>query len=404
MKTPPVTVILILSTSQRMCFEMKTELLYRQDVCRTAFSAVVLACEEYKDRFAVELDQTCFYPEGGGQPADRGLLDGQPVLHVKESGDRVLHLVEKPIEVGKSVEGKIDWDFRFCQMQHHTGEHIVSGIVHRLYGADNVGFHMGEEAVTIDLTVELAPEQIREVERLANAVVQQNLAVEEAFPDAESLKALDYRSKKELEGQVRIVTVPTADCCACCGTHVLTTGQIGMIKLLLPQKYKGGIRLTILCGQRALEDYNAKDQSVMDISHRLSAPPAGVARAVAQQAAQLEELKLKLAETQDRLFRMKAAGFAPEGTLCIFEEGFAPNDLRRLAALLGENRTGISAVFCAADDGSYRYAVCCHHTDLRPLCREWNQTLDGRGGGDKALVQGSVRADRKAIEEYFSVL
>ena len=383
---------------------MNTVLLYRQDVCQTDFSAVVLSCEEYKGQFAVELDQTCFYPEGGGQPADRGLLDGQPVLHVKESGDRILHLVQNPIEAGKRVEGKLDWDFRFCQMQHHTGEHIVSGIAHRLYGADNVGFHMGEELVTIDLTVELTAEQVREGERLANAVVQQNIRVEETFPDADALKALDYRSKKELEGQVRIITIPTADCCACCGTHVVTTGQVGMIKLLQPQKYKGGIRVTVLCGQRALADYNAKDQSVMEISHQLSAPPAGVAQAVRQQAAQLEELKLKLAETQNKLFNYMAQGYAPEGTLCLFEENLAPNDLRRFAALLGENRSGISAVFCAAEDGSHRYAVCCHNTDLRPLCKAWNQALEGRGGGDKALVQGSVKADKKAIEEYFAAL
>ena len=383
---------------------MKTELLYRRDVRMTEFTAEVLSCEAYKDRFAVELDRTCFYPEGGGQPADRGTLDGQPVLHVKESGDRILHLLEQPVEAGKTVAGQIDWEFRFCQMQHHTGEHIVSGIAHRLYGADNVGFHMGEELVTIDLTVELTAEQLRHVEHLANAVVQQNIPVEETFPDPEALKALDYRSKKELEGQVRIITVPEADCCACCGTHVVTTGQIGMIKLLQPQKYKGGIRVSILCGQRALADYNAKDQSVMDISHQLSAPPAGVAQAVANQAAQLEELKLRLAETQEKLFAYKAAGFAPEGTLCLFEQGLAPNDLRRFAALLGETRTGISAVFCEAGDGSHRYAVCCHHTDLRPLCKEWNQALNGRGGGDKALVQGSVRADRKAIEDYFAAL
>ena len=383
---------------------MKTELLYRQDVCQTEFSAQVLGCEEYKDRFAVELDRTCFYPEGGGQPADRGTLDGQPVLHVRESGDRILHLLERPLEVGKQVKGKIDWEFRFCQMQHHTGEHIVSGIAHRLYGADNVGFHMGEEVVTIDLSVELTPDELRRVERLANAVVQQNIPVEETFPDADALKALDYRSKKELEGQVRIITVPQADCCACCGTHVPTTGQIGMIKLLQPQKYKGGIRVNILCGQRALDDYNAKDQSVMDISHQLSAPPAGVAQAVAQLAAQQDVLKLKLAETQDKLFQLMAEGVEKEGTLCLFEEGLAPNDLRRFAALLGEKRSGISAVFCRAEDGSFRYAVCCHHIDLRPLCKDWNQALNGRGGGDKALVQGSVRADRKAIEEYFAVL
>ncbi|MBR5558791.1 MAG: alanyl-tRNA editing protein [Oscillospiraceae bacterium] len=383
---------------------MRTILLYRQDVCRTEFTAQVLSCEEYKGRYAVELDQTCFYPEGGGQPADRGVLDGQAVLHVKEDAERVLHLVEKPVEAGKTVEGKIDWDFRFCQMQHHTGEHIVSGIAHRLFGADNVGFHMGEELVTIDLTVELTAEQVREVEYLANAVVQKNIPVEESFPDADALKALDYRSKKELEGQVRIITVPSADCCACCGTHVVTTGQVGMIKLLQPQKYKGGVRITVLCGQRALADYNAKDQSVMDISHQLSAPPAGVAQAVRQQAAQLEELKLKLAETQDKLFGYMVEGLAPEGTICLFEEGLAPNDLRRLAAMMGERRNGISAVFCSAEDGSHRYAVCCHGTDLRPLCKAWNQALNGRGGGDKALVQGSVRADRKAIEDYFAAL
>lgn len=383
---------------------METVLLYRKDVYRTEFTATVAACEAYKNGFAVALDQTCFYPEGGGQPADRGLLDGQPVLHVRESGGRVLHLVEQPIEPGKTVAGKIDWDFRFCQMQHHTGEHIVSGIAHRLFGAENVGFHMGEEAVTIDLSVELDAEQLRRVEQLANAVVQRDVAVEEAFPSAEVLPTIDYRSKKELEGQVRIITVPGADCCACCGTHVATTGQIGLVKLLLPQKYKGGTRLTLLCGQRALADYCQKEESVMALSHLFSAPPAGVARAAAQQAAQLEELKLQLARAQEQLFAAKAAALPAEGNLCLFEEGLDANGLRRFAALLGERRSGLSAVFCADGAGGFRYAVCRHGGDLRPLCKEWNQALAGRGGGDKALVQGSLKADRQAIEAYFTKL
>ena len=383
---------------------MQTRLLYRQDVYQQAFEARVLSCEPYKDRFAVELDQTCFYPEGGGQPADRGTLDGQAVLHVRESGGTVLHLLAAALPVGKTVRGQLDWPFRFCQMQHHTGEHIVSGIAHRLYGADNVGFHMGEELVTIDLSAELDAAQLKTVEQEANRVLQQDLPVQVTYPDPETLGRLDYRSKKELTGQVRIVTVPGADCCACCGTHVAATGQVGLVKLLAPQKYKGGVRLGLVCGMRALADYTAKDQSAADISHLLSAPVEGVAQAVRQLCDQQDALKARAAALQDQLFRLRCTAVgAGTGTVCLFEQDLAPSDLRRFAALLGESRKGISAVFVPAE-GGLRYAVCCHSTDLRPLCKAWNAALSGRGGGDAALVQGSVAAPRQQVEQYFAGL
>ena len=224
------------------------EKLYEQDPFLTRFSATVEACSQGKKGYDVLLDQTAFYPEGGGQPYDLGTLGGVNVIEVHEREGRVVHTCDRPLEVGSRVEGEIDWQRRFDLMQHHSGEHIVSGIAHRKWGAENVGFHMGSDVITIDLSVVIDEDQLRELEREANAYIWEDHPISITYPSSGELAQLEYRSKKPIDGQVRIVSFPGADTCACCGTHVRTSGQVGMVKLLSVQKFREGVRIELVCG------------------------------------------------------------------------------------------------------------------------------------------------------------
>ena len=241
----------------------RTEKLFYNDSHLSKFTAMVLECEPYEKKegcYAVELDRTAFFPEGGGQYADTGKLKDAKVSDVREKNGRILHITDQPFEAGEIVEGKIDWETRFMKMQQHTGEHIVSGIVHARYGFNNVGFHLGTEDCTMDFDGEISKEALQEIELEANRAVWKNLTIEVSYPSKEELEELDYRSKIEIEGQVRIVSVPGYDICACCAPHVERTGEIGMIKLVNMQRYKGGVRVTMLCGSRALTDYEKKQE------------------------------------------------------------------------------------------------------------------------------------------------
>ena len=211
---------------------MATEKLYYQDAHQAQFQATVLSCRPGKHGYDVVLDRTCFYPEGGGQPGDTGVLSGVRVTDTHEAGGEIVHYCEAPLAEGQTVEGTIDYERRFEFMQLHTGEHILSGVIHRRFGYENVGFHMGADFVTIDLSGMLTPEQVQSVEAEANEWIWKNVPVEVSYPDPEALKTIPYRSKKELTGQVRIVTIPGADICACCGTHVSNTGEIGLLRLV----------------------------------------------------------------------------------------------------------------------------------------------------------------------------
>ncbi|MEG1774374.1 MAG: alanyl-tRNA editing protein, partial [Oscillospiraceae bacterium] len=349
----------------------QTEKLFRADAYCVGFEGVVLGCEARGDRWIAVLDRTAFYPEGGGQPADRGTLGGASVLDVHEKNGCIEHTLDRPLALGERVRGELDWPLRFSRMQHHTGEHIVSGLVHRLYRLDNVGFHMGEAMVTVDFNGPLSAGQLEQIELLANRAVFANLAVEERYPDAEALAALEYRSKKELVGEVRIVSVPGADVCACCGTHVARTGEIGCIKLLSPQSYKGGIRVGILCGERALLDYRAKDHSVATVAAMLSTKQSETIEAVERLARENEALHRRLSEARAKLFSARCAALgAGDGGICLIEEELAPVELRKFAVLLSERRGGVCAVFSGADGNGYQYALAARTLDLRAFSKE----------------------------------
>ncbi len=190
---------------------METEKLYYQDPALTEFTATVLTCEPGKAGYLVTLDRTAFYPEGGGQPADWGTLNGTAVTDVHEREGVVFHTCASPLEPGTAVEGVIDWERRFDHMQQHSGEHICSGMICARYHCDNVGFHMGAEIVTIDFNAEIPWEGLLEIEAQANRYLHENHPIQIQVCRGAELEALDYRSKKALEGDVRIVTFPGAD-------------------------------------------------------------------------------------------------------------------------------------------------------------------------------------------------
>ena len=376
---------------------METEKLFYQDSHMRVFRATVLDCRLGSgDRWEVILDRTACYPEGGGQEADRGTLGGAAVLDVREKNGEILHYTDAPLPAGDEVEGILDWEHRFTLMQQHTGEHIVSGLIHRLYGWDNVGFHMGADCVTIDFSGEMTEEQVEHVEDLANEAIWKNVPVEVSWPDADALKALSYRSKKELSGAVRIVTVPGYDCCACCGTHTSTSGEVGCIRLFGAQRFRGGTRMSFLCGKKALEDYRKKSRSVFDISVQLSAKPGEVAQAVEKLKEEAQALHQKNNVLQQQLFALKLEEL-PEGeNLFLFEPGLEASQVRQLCVMAMERGT-VAAVFSEAD-GQVRYAVGSETVDIRPFGKLLNGAFSGRGGGKPQLIQGNLAA-QEAREE-----
>lgn len=380
----------------------ETRKLFYEDTYRIQFCARVLSCTPAPHGlFSVVLDQTAFCPEGGGQPADRGSLGCACVLDVHEKDGVISHLTTTPVREGEVVQGDVDWRRRLDHMQQHTGEHIVSGLVHAQYGYDNVGFHMGDDVVTVDFSGPLSAADLADLEGAANWVVWQNGPVKADFPTPEELEKLSYRSKKELSGAVRIVTVSNVDVCACCGTHVARCAEVGMVKLLSGQSYKGGTRVTMVCGMRALADYQVKWRNAGEISALLSAKPNETAAAVQRLYDENSALKAQRGRLETELFAARAAQYAGAQSALVFEPELSPDSVRRLCLALCETCTGVCAVFSGEGD-AYHYAVGCAGGDVRALGRELNAALDGRGGGSAALVQGNAHAARTDIEAFFA--
>ena len=380
---------------------METEKLYYQDPYLTAFTARVLTCEPSKTGYLVTLDRTAFYPEGGGQPADHGTLGGVAVTDVHEKDGVIFHTCGAPVEIGTEVEGAIDWPRRFDHMQQHSGEHILSGLLCALYDCSNVGFHLGADTVTIDYDRELTWEQVLEAERQANEAIWRDTPAEITFPAPDALAQLDYRSKKELTGQVRIVTFPGADCCACCGTHVRRAGEVGLIKVLSCQKFREGVRLEILCGQRAYRYLSRIYEQDHAVARLLSVKPQDAFAAVERQNAELTAAKLRMTELEDRLFALRAQSLAGCGDVLLLEPPMRPDGARKLADTAARAAGGLAAVFAGERD-SYVYAlVHAGGADISPLVKRLNSALSGRGGGRNGFAQGSVQADRSAILDFF---
>ena len=385
-----------------------TQKYYEADAYRREADAVILAAEpDGRGGGKLALDGTVFYPEGGGQPADHGTLtlpDGArlTVTDVHEQGGVIWHRVDALPDTaapGTAVTGRIDWAWRFDKMQQHTGEHILSGILHQMFGAENVGFHIGSDAVRMDTSVPISAEGLREAELAANRIVWQNVPVLITYPTREELARMTYRSKKEIEGQVRIVTTPGADVCACCGTHTAATGAVGQIKILAAENYKGGVRLSIVCGERALLAAQAMRQRQADIGALLSAKPSETAHAVHRVYDEYTALKFAHFGLCSELFDALAAQVVPGADAIRIVPGLDPDGLHRLAARLSEATTGLCAALTANEKGT-GYCLAQAGGDVRALTKALNTALNGRGGGKPGICQGSCAAAPEQVETF----
>ena len=350
----------------------------------------------------VVLDKTAFYPEGGGQPCDFGVLGGSQVTDVQEKDGIIYHLCSAPLEVGSSVHGTIDWDRRLMHMREHSGEHIISGIICHTHGYSNIGFHMGKDCVTIDFSGPLTAEQIQEAEDLANQKVLENVEIKAEYPDSETLVELDYRSKKELIGAIRIVTIPGADVCACCGTHVKYTGEVGPIKVISAEHAKGGSRLDILIGEKALADYKSRFENTQKISALLSVKPEQTAEATEKLLQTVADLKQELGALKMRMLEEKVDAVEAGSSACVlFEQGLSTVDVRKLADKLSR-KVAFAAVFCGNDAEGYQYVICASDRDISAFGKTFNKALCGRGGGKNPMIQGQVKAGQTEIYEYLT--
>lgn len=375
-----------------------TEKLFYQDSHMKEFQATVVSCEPQKDHYLIVLDQTAFFPEGGGQYADTGKLGDVEITDVHEKDGVIYHTANMPLEVGSTVTGRLHWEERFEKMQQHTGEHIVSGLVHERFGYQNVGFHLGSDYCTMDFNGPITKEQLKEIEREANEAVYQNLDIQVVYPSKEELSDMEYRSKIEIEGQVRIVVVPGYDVCACCAPHVKKTGEIGMIKLVNMMNYKGGERITMLCGRRALRDYEKKDESTKAISALLCAREYEVAEAVERLKEEQTSLKGKYASLQQKMLSFQANEIQVEEEItAVFDPSLEGNLPREMMNLLLDRGAKVCAVFAGTDEKGYRYVIGSRSEDVRPLSKELNAAFEGRGGGKPEMVQGSMKGTEAAI-------
>ena len=380
---------------------MQTNKLFYADTHLTEFSALVVDCFEGKQGFEIELDRTAFYPEGGGQAADKGTINGIQVLHVHEEGERVLHRMAAPLPIGETVEGIVDYAHRFDLMQQHTGEHIVSGIINARYGWHNVGFHMGFESITIDFDGIIPPEDLPELERMANEAVYRNLPLKVWTPSPEELPGVFYRTKRELPWPVRIVQVPGYDSCACCGLHVERTGEIGLIKLFSCVKFRSGSRIEMLCGKRCFDFLSRSHEQNKLVSAAFSAKILETGEAARKMNELLESQKRRIAELETAQFRTIAQGCTGKGDTLLLRAGLDSVGVRKLADLVAETCGGTAAVFSETAEGVFAYCLIRHGGDLRSFNKEMTAALQGRGGGKPECQMGTVRCGKEAILKQF---
>ena len=379
-----------------------TEKLYYRDCHLAQFRASVTGCTPTEKGYLVTLDATAFYPEGGGQACDLGTLGGVRVLDVQERDGVILHLCDGALQVGDQVDGAIDDARRFDLMQQHTGEHIVSGIIHRRFGYHNTGFHMGADVTTIDFDGIIPVEALAEIEAEANGALWKNLPVRCWYPSPEELPTVSYRTKRALPWPVRIVEIPGYDCCACCGVHTAATGEVGLIKLFSAVGFRGGTRMELACGRRALDMLNLAFAQNTQVSQAFSAKWTETGAAAAKMNEALAAEKYRAIGLQRRLIAGIAQRYDNCGNVVHFEPGLDAGLLRELADAIAQRCGGIAAVFSGDDRTGYGFCILARTGDLRPLGKAMTQSLSGRGGGRADAQQGRVNTSRTQIETFFA--
>ena len=385
---------------------MRTVRLFDLDSAQVAFDAEVISCESLDGgKSDVVLDRTLFFPEEGGQTCDTGTLGGAAVLYVYEKEGIIYHRVDTAFSVGAALHGEINAEERFRKMQSHTAEHIVSGLIHKNFGLNNVGFHLSRDEMTADFDGELDKGQLELIETLANKAVFECHAVRGYYPDAETLASLEYRSKLDISENLRIVEIDGIDKCACCAPHVKNTGEIGLIKILRAEKYKGGVRLYMKAGYDALEGYRAEYEQARRISVAISAPHDSVADGVDGLLCEIDALKGKISRMKREITEYKLSQIEyTEGNLVLFEE---EGDMLALRNLVNEAKKlcgGICACFSGSDESGYKYIISSTTADLRAKAKEINAAIGGKGGGSSEMIQGSCTAKRADIQKYFALI
>jgi len=380
---------------------METRKLYYEDCHLSSFTSQVLSCEPAEGGWEVVLDATAFYPEGGGQAADLGTLGQAQVLDVQERGEAVVHLCDRPLAPGAEVTGSIDYVRRFDLMQQHTGEHIISGIVHRRYGYHNTGFHVGSEVLTVDFDGVIPAEDLASIELEANQALWQNVTLKCWIPSPDELPTVTYRTKRALPWPVRIVEIPGWDSCACCGIHVGHTGEVGLVKIFSTIGFRGGTRMEMACGKRALDILNDNFRQNRQVSQAFSVQLHQTGEAARRMNALLDEEKHRYAALQLRLFRQIAAGYENAGNVLRFEPELDPVMVRELADAIAETCGGRATVFSGSDGDGYNFCMVTRNGDLRQLGKEMTGALSGRGGGKPICQQGKVTATEEAIRAFF---
>ena len=380
----------------------RTEKLYESDGLLFEFDARVIAAEPCDSLFKVELDRTAFFPEGGGQDCDVGTLgDGQvSFIHISEG--RIWHLVDREFSVGDSVHGRINADVRLRRMQNHGAEHIISGLIFSLYGISNAGFHMSDNEFTIDTAAPLDREMLRRVELLANKIIREDRQILCYYPEENDLAALEYRSKTEISGRVRIVEIEDCDRCACCAPHLESTGQIGLVHIKNFIKYKKGVRLTVAAGEDALDNYLLLSEQAGEIARLYSVQPEDIYDAVLKREAVFSEKLGELRDLREKLLTLRLENLPEtDGNICVFEDSCDTGLLRKLVnqgiALAG----GAFAAFSDNGRGGYNYVIGVKEGSLSALAAELRSALGGKGGGNGPMITGFVDADREAIEKFF---
>ena len=405
-----------------------TEKLYDKDAYQRSFEATVLSCTEQryigdgKTReldeneealcYEVILDKTLFFPEEGGQTPDRGTLGEAKVLDVQIKEGVIIHTLDKLLKEGDVVTGEIDWNHRFSNMQQHSGEHIFSGLVYKHYGYVNVGFHLSDQIVTMDFDGPLTPSQVEELEREVNQVIVSNVGIKATYPSKEALAQMEYRSKKEIDGDIRIVEIEGYDLCACCAPHLARTGEIGGFKIQTLQNYKGGVRISFLCGFRALEEAKKKAQILSELSSILTTSQEQLADNVQKLKAKNQELQFQLNQAKQALMELKLEQIPKEQKdVLLFEEDLEPAVMRNVINGLMEEHPGICGIFVADYNGlgkddsivpEYKFIIGSQSIDCRQIATLLREKLGARGGGSVTMIQGSLQADKEIIYDIIT--
>lgn len=359
--------------------------LYYKDGYLKEFEAVVKECIEEDKKIKIILDNTAFYPEGGGQPSDTGFIDNVRVLKVEEKENEIYHIVDKKINVGKKVFCKINFEERFQNMQNHTAEHIVSGIICKKYNTSNVGFHIGKDFVTLDFKITLSEKQLREIESIANNAIYENIEVISKIYTPEEIKSINYRSKIELKEEVRLVKINKYDICACCGVHVKRTGEIGLIKLLKSEKYKSGIRIYMLAGKQALENYNMVYNQISKISSVLSLKLDEVEEGVSNLIKEIEKLKKDKNNLTDILFENEINNMETKESIILIKNDLNMKDMKNYCLKLKKKTTKIAGIICNG-----RFLIMSDNVNLKEKFEVLKENLDIKGGGNALLIQGQI--------------